>query len=96
VPDNDTEGGTHASIVRSINIADIKVGDVVKTRTGDLVKVKETSQDDNSILVQNTEGVAVQKVIGIEEVIEIVKTGYVLVDAIKFLVSIFKKMFQKG
>jgi hypothetical protein len=91
VPDNANVGGTHLPIMRSISVADIKIGDTVRTHDHQILKVKEIQ---NGQIITTTEGGTMTKKISIEDILEIVKKGYLLVDTIKAIISFFKTLFK--
>lgn len=96
IPDNNTEGGTHLPIVRSLTVQDVKVGDVVRTKDGELLTVKDIFSS-AKIVAQNTEGGATGiKNITIDDILEIVKKGYLLVDTLKAIWKFIKQIFSKA
>lgn len=93
VPDRNTEGGTHAQLIQSLTISDLRVGDTVETKEGDM-KILEIAMN-GSIAAQSTT-TGDHETIGLDDILIIVKKGYVLVDAIKAIISFFKSIFKKA
>ncbi len=93
VPDNNLKGGTHAPLIQSITIRDVKIGDSVKTHSGEVVKVLDVASD-GSIAVQDPIRGEMTS-IKIDDILEIIKKGYVLVDTVKAIISFFVKLLKK-
>ena len=90
-PDKNTEGGVHSALIRSISIQDIKIGDNVRTTEGSIHQVID--KYDETIVVQTPVGNTQN--LSIEQILEVVKKGYVLVDTLKYFIGLIKQLFGK-
>jgi hypothetical protein len=95
IPDRSrsTEGAIHAPLMRAISINDVQVGDMVKTKQDEIVKILDIKS--SSSIAVGTEGNVPTGKISIDDIVEIMKQGYALVNIVKSIVLFLKQLFAK-
>jgi len=86
---NVTAFGAHDASVKQLLNTPLQTGDKIKTKGGKVVQIQKFV---NSGTLLTTE----QKTIPVTDVIEVVKTAYTLIDALKSLFTFFKSLFSKN